>query len=437
MSDGDVTKKTKKMDLTMRIFYGMLLGIVLGVVWNLVGVAELQPVLDEFFIHGVLVVVGKIFIAGLKLSIVPLVFVSLVYGVSSLSDTARLGVMGIKTLALYLLTTAGAVTLALVAATFVNPGEGHELVEGVAYQAPQAKSLQDVIINIFPTNPVQAMAEGNMLQVIVFSILFGLAIIALGRSKRERFRELFKDLNDVVLKLVWIILKLAPYGVFALIARTFAMEGISAIQDLAWYFGTVLGVLFIHALVVYPILFKLFTGLSPLKFLRKMREVWAFAFSTASSSATLPITLKTVSQRLGVSNGVSSFVVPLGATINMDGTAIMQGVATVFIAQISGVDLSSGQLLTVVLTATLASIGTAGVPGAGLIMLTIVLEQVGLPIEAIAMIIGVDRLLDMVRTAVNVTGDALISCVVAKGEGELDSTLFNRPLAQIEATEDL
>ncbi len=375
------------------------------------------------FTDGILHVVGQIFLAGLMVLVVPLVFVSLVCGTAALDDIRRLGRVGVITVGLYLLTTAVAISMALGAALLVRPGAGFDLGEGDTYEAAEAPSLAQVIIDVFPRNPIEAMAEGNMLQIIVFAILFGISMSLAGDAGR-RLLSTFEDLNTVIMRLVWIIMELAPYGVFALIARTFAAQGFGAIPPLIGYFLLVLGVLVAHALVTYPLLLKLTTGLSPLVFLRKMREVQVFAFSTASSNATLPVTLRTTQEALGVKRSVGSFTVPLGATINMDGTAVMQGVATVFIAQAFAVDLSALDYLMVVLTATLASVGTAGVPGVGLVMLAMVLNQVGLPVEGIAIILGVDRLLDMVRTAVNVTGDATVTCIVAKTEGDLDEAVF-------------
>ena len=272
------------------------------------------------------------------------------------------------------------------------------------------------------------MADGDMLQVIVFALLFGYAVSKAGEPGRLII-ALFTDLEAVVMRMIGVLMELAPFGVFALLARLFADMGVSAILDLAAYFLTVLGVLLLHGMVTYSLLLKSLTSLSPMMLLRKMRSVWAFAFSTASSGATLPITLRTVEKKLGVNNSVAGFTVPLGATINMDGTAIMQGVATVFIALVYGVELGFAAYLTVILTATLASIGTAAVPGVGVITLALVLEQAGLPVEGIALIIGVDRLLDMVRTAVNVTGDATAAVIVSYSEQQIDLATYLDPNA--------
>ncbi|ATC98930.1 hypothetical protein PSPO_a1907 [Pseudoalteromonas spongiae UST010723-006] len=377
-----------------------------------------------FFVDGIFHIGGQIFVNSLKMLVVPLVFISLVCGTCSLSDPKKLGRLGGKSIGLYLLTTAIAITIAMTLALVINPGEGINMPSSSTFDAKQAPTLVDVIINMFPTNPINAMSSGNMLQVIVFALLFGIAM-ALSGDAGKRLTAVFEDLNTIILKLVTILMNIAPYGVFFLMAKLFSYIEGDLIVKLIFYFGTVLLALFIHALIVYPMLFKTFTGLNPQIFLNKVKELSIFAFSTSNSSATMPVTLETATKKLGADNKVASFTVPLGATINMDGTAIMQGVATVFIAQVFTVDLGFTDYLMVILTATLASVGTAGVPGVGLIMLAMVLNQVGLPVEGIAIIIGVDRLLDMTRTAVNVTGDCMVTCVVAKSEGEFDDAVFN------------
>ena len=375
---------------------------------------------------------GRIFIALLKMLVVPLVFVSLVCGAASLGDTGSVGRLGGKTIGLYLVTTAVAVSLAMVIALTTDPGLGGESASGMAsastFEPKTAPSVKDTFVNVVPSNPIAAMADGKMLQVILFALLFGLALSKAGASG-EKLRGFFSDLNDVMMRLISMIIALTPIGVFCLMTQLGATLGLAEIAKVAMYFATIVIALLVHASLVYPLLLKTLTGLNPLVFLRKMREALLVAFSTSSSGATLPVTLRTVEHKLGVQNNVASFAVPLGATINMDGTAIMQGVATVFIAQFYGIDLGLSALLTVVLTATLASIGTAAVPGVGLITLTLVLDQVGLPVEGIALIIGVDRLLDMLRTAVNVTGDATVATIVASSEGQLDREVFGAPEA--------
>jgi len=421
------------MSLTNKILLGMVLGLLVGVMLNLLlGLDETHATattaygqwIQVFVVNGLLDAIGQIFVASLKLLVVPLVFVSLVCGAASLGGHNRMGALASKTVALYLFTTAVAISLAMGVAILVQPGAAVDLAVASTYATPAAPSIKDTFINIFPSNPVQAMAEGNMLQVIVFSILFGLAISRTGGDIGSNMKTFFEHLNEVVLKMMMLLMQLAPYGVFCLLAKLFASIGFGAIADLAKYFFTVLFVLLLHGLVVYGSLLKILTGLNPVIFFKKMWKVAVFAFSTASSNATLPITLRTVEHDLGVDNKVASFSVPLGATINMDGTAIMQGVATIFIAQAYNIDIGAAGYLMVILTATLASIGTAGVPSVGLVMLAMVLQSVGLPVEGIALIIGVDRLLDMVRTAVNVTGDATVSVVVASSENMLDKTRF-------------
>jgi Na+/H+-dicarboxylate symporter len=416
------------MTLTTRILVAMATGIVLGSFFNFLSTQEWMPaaaqsLIDKQLVGGLFDVVGRIFVASLKLLVVPLVFVSLICGAAALGNNARMGRIAARTLGLYLFTTAIAVTIALIVAVNVGPGLGIEMAGEANFVAREAPPLGDVLVNMVPSNPIRAMADGKMLQVIIFALLLGFAITRAGEAG-ERVVAFFRDFEVVIMKIVGMLMLLAPYGVFALLAKLFSQLGFGAIVDLAKYFFTVLGVLIFHGLVVYSLLLKSITGLPPSVLMYKMRSVWAFAFSTSSSAATIPITMRAVEKRLGVKSTVAGFTVPLGATINMDGTAIMQGVATVFIAQVYGVDLSMGDMVAVVLTATMASVGTAAVPGVGLITLALVLEQVGLPVEGIALIIGVDRLLDMVRTVVNVTGDATVSLIVAELEGQVDKTVF-------------
>ncbi|HSG67049.1 MAG TPA: dicarboxylate/amino acid:cation symporter, partial [Gammaproteobacteria bacterium] len=334
----------------------------------------------------------------------------------------------------YLLTTAVAVTLALALATLISPGEGFEIgAQDITYETSPPPSLTEVLINMVPQNPVRAMVEGQMLQTIVFALLFGFSISLVG-ERGKNVIDFFIDLNEVIMQMIFLIIKLAPIGVFALLARTFSTEGMSLILPLAGYFIAVVLGLMLQLFGTYGLLLR-FAGLSPTRFLMQMRAPMSFAFSMSSSSATIPVTLNTLETRLGVQNSIASFTVPLGATINMDGTAIMQGVATVFIANVYGVDLQLTDYLIVILTASLASIGTAAVPSAGLIMLAMVLGQVGLPAEGIALILGIDRLLDMLRTAVNVTGDAAVTCVVAQSEGALDREVFMDTKAVLDPTE--
>jgi Na+/H+-dicarboxylate symporter len=428
-----MSQDNKKTHLTLKIFIGMIAGIVIGAflqmlfddsgdrVFNIFGMAFSTY---GFFVDGIFNIGGTVFINSLKMLVVPLVFVSLVCGVSSLSDPSKLGRLGGKSVGLYVMTTCIAVTFALVMALLIKPGEGFIIETEAEFTANQAPGLAQVIIDMFPSNPINAMAEGNMLQIIVFAVLFGIAMAKCGEVGLK-VQKGFEMVNDVIMKIVLIIMELAPYGVFFLMAKLAATTDIQAFGSILSYFLLVFFLLIAHALIVYPTLLVLLARLNPMRLLVKMKDTAIFAFSSSSSSATLPITLATAQKKLGVDRSVASFTIPLGATINMDGTAIMQGVATVFIAQVYMVDLSTTDLLMVVLTATLASIGTAGVPGVGLIMLAMVLQQVNLPVEGIALIIGIDRLLDMTRTVVNVTGDCTVATIVAKSENALDLDIYN------------
>ncbi|MGY6630906.1 MAG: dicarboxylate/amino acid:cation symporter [Wenzhouxiangella sp.] len=408
--------------LSNRILLAMFLGLAFGLLLNWT-IAD-QAWVQSFIIDGVLAVTGEIFVRFLSMLVVPLVFVSLIAGVSALSDPKRLGRVGGKAIGLYMATTGIAITLALIAAVLVEPGVGANPVDIVEREIAAQPSFAQVLVDMVPRNPVAAMASGDMLPIIVFAILMGLSI-ALAGEPGQRIGLMFSDFNEVIMRLVGFVMLLAPYGVFALIASLGATTGWETFVGVLKYVVLVLVMLVVHAAVTYSLLLKLLTGLSPRIFFSKMRGVLAFAFSTASSGATIPVTLKTVENRLGADNKVASFTVPLGATINMDGTAIMQGIAAAFIAQYFGADLTLTQYLMIVLMVIMASVGAAGVPGVGLILLAGVLASVGLPAEGIALILGVDRLLDMTRTAVNVSGDAMVTVVVADSEGELDREVFN------------
>ncbi len=413
------------MNLTARILIAMLVGGLIG--W---GVQALGfgpgSWIDTYLTHGLIEVGGSIFVNSLKLMVVPLVFVSLVCGASALSG-GNLGRLGGKTLGLYLFTTAVAITIALTLALLIAPGEGVRASADASatsgFVPKEAQSIKETIVDVFPTNPVAAMASGKMLQIIVFALLFGIAITHAGEAG-SRVRSFFEDLNEVIMALVTMLIKLAPIGVFCLMWKLFAEMSWTEIGKLGMYFMTVVIALVVHIGVVMPTLLTLLGRVNPVQFFKKMREPMLLAFSTSSSAATLPVTMRTVEERVGVDEEVASFVLPMGVTINMDGTAIMQGVATVFIAQFYMVELTTMDYLMVILTATMASIGAAGVPGVGLITLALVLEQVGLPVEGIALIIGVDRLLDMMRTVVNITGDGTVATIVARSEGKFDDAVF-------------
>jgi DAACS family dicarboxylate/amino acid:cation (Na+ or H+) symporter len=420
------------MSYTQKIVLAMIGGIAVGAAIN--GGLDVTSAAFIFVVNGVFDTVGQVFVTLLQMMVVPLVLVSLVCGVISLGDVTALGRIGTKTFALYLGTTAIAIVIALSLATLVGPGEGYTLSGEVTFESSPAPSFKEVLVNMFPANPIRALAEGQMLQIIVFALLLGFAMTRAGEAGR-RVGVLFEDLNTIVMKMVLMVIKTAPIGVFALIAETFATEGFDIFGPLLGYFLTVIAALCIHLVVTYPALLRT-SGLNPFRFFAKMRAVMTFAFSTSSSGATIPLTLNTVEKRLGVRNSVASFTVPLGATINMDGTAIMQGVATIFVANVYNVDLGAGDIVAVILTATLASIGTAAVPSAGLIMLAMVLSQVGLPVQGIGLIIGIDRLLDMLRTAVNVTGDSAVTCVVAKTENALEQSVFDDPDVTIDSASE-
>lgn len=404
------------MSLTSRILTGIGLGIVTGLILNF-----LLPDLFEPINTYVFVPLGKIFVNLIKMLVIPIVFVSLVLGTAGISDPKKLGRIGAKTIVFFLTTTAIAILLALLAALIFKPGVGNFQLPAEEFEVTEAPPVMDTLMNIIPTNPITAMAEEAMLQVIAFSLFIGFAIARLG-EKTNGLKRIFEQLNDVLMYLVQLVMKYAPIGAFALIATVIGGEGLDGIAAMFKYFFLVILVLILHVFIVYSPALSIFGKMSPIKFFIGFSPAMIVAFSTSSSNATLPVSMEAAQKHLGVSRTVSGFVQPLGATINMDGTAIMQGVATVFIAQIVGQDLTIAQLLTVLLTATLASIGTAGAPGVGVIMLTMVLTSLGLPLEAIVLVLGVDRLVDMFRTTVNITGDAVCAVIVEHSERKLEQT---------------
>ncbi|HIE39867.1 MAG TPA: dicarboxylate/amino acid:cation symporter [Thiomicrorhabdus sp.] len=419
---------SKKMDMTTKIMVYMGLGLVVGSLIN--AFASDVDFIQDYFVNGLFHVIGALFINALKMLVVPLVTFSLICGICGIGDVGVLGRVGVKAFLLFMLTTALAITLAISVSVIIGPGEGFDMAQASAntFVAQPAPPLTQVFIDLIPSNPVAAYAEGNMLQIIFFTILFAVCVLMIG-ERGKPIAEGAERLNEVMMQVVNVVMLAAPIGIFALIAKTFAEQGLGMILPMMSYFAVVATVLLLHATGTLMILLKVLGRVNPMTFLKKMRSVQLFAFSTSSSNATIPITLRTAEKRLGVDNSTASFVVPFGATINMDGTAIMQGVATVFIANVYGIDLGLSGYLMVIGMAVLASIGTAGVPGVGLIMLAMVFHQVGLPIEGIALIMGVDRLLDMMRTAVNVTGDAAITTIVARSEDKISMETFNDPKA--------
>ena len=420
----------KKASMTQKILRGMLLGLILGSLIN--HFAAHTAWVQDYLVMGLFHVLGAMFISMLKMLVVPLVTFSLICGVVGIGDIGKLGRVGGKAFAYYMLTTALAITLAIALASLFAPGAGFELAgaAGSSFTAPEAPPLTQVLIDLIPSNPVAAYAQGNMLQIIFFTILFASCMLVIGK-KAQPLMDLADIMNDVMMQVVNVVMWLAPIGVFALMAKTFAQQGMDLIIPMLGYFGTLVLALLLHVSGTMMLLLKLFGKVNPITFMKKMTAAQIFAFSTSSSNATIPVTLQTVEKRLGVDESIASFTVPFGATINMDGTAIMQGVATVFIANVYGIDLGIMEYLTVIGMSVLASIGTAGVPGVGLIMLAMVFNQVGLPVEGIALIIGVDRFLDMIRTAVNVTGDAAVSTIIARSEKGLDMYVFNNPKAGV------
>lgn len=426
--------KKKKLALHWKIIIGLVLGVLFGLLsssmgWNDFVIDWIKPV-------------GTVFVNLLKLIAMPLVVASLIVGVSSLSDVSKLSRLGGKTIGIYLATTVIAITIGLVTVNVMQPGsflstqKRDELKSRYATEAASKSEKAEMVteqgplqplVDMVPDNLFKALGDNtNMLQVVFFAVFFGIALILLPREKTTHVRGFFEGVNEIILKLVDLIMGMAPYGVFALLAALIAefagnnpADAIELLQALSMYSLTVIIGLGSMIFIIYPLIFKLFTKFKYARFFKGIAPAQMLAFSTSSSSATLPVTMERVEDHLGVSDEVSSFVLPLGATINMDGTSLYQAVATVFIAQAFGTDLSLGQQLTIVLTATLASIGSAGVPGAGMVMLVIVLESVGLDTAGIALVVAVDRILDMVRTVVNVTGDATVAVVVASSEGQL------------------
>jgi Na+/H+-dicarboxylate symporter len=422
----------QKINLTTKILLALVLGAITGIlVFKLPnGVFK-----DTILINGIFELVGQLFLRGIMMLVVPLVFISLINGSAGMGDIKKLGRIGGKTVAFYLTTTAVSIAIALGLGYLIKPGAGLNLTvtKAVATTVATKTPLVQTLYEMVPKNPILAMAEGNMLQIIVFAVLTGIGLSLLG-EKSKPLTSLLESLNDLIMKLVEIVMKFAPVGVFGLIAKTFATVGYAAMIPLMKYIITIYIGLILIAILGYATLLKSFTGLSLKKFYKKFFPVMSVGFSTASSNATVPVNLEVCEKELGVSKGIASFTIPLGATVNMNGTAIMQGVATFFVAQAYGIPVTISMMLTVVLTSTIASIGTAGVPGASVIMLSMVFASVGLPLEGIGIIMGIDRLVDMGRTVVNITGDAICTVIIAKQEGELDVDVFNDEKREITKT---
>lgn len=399
------------MNLSVKIIIALVLGAITGILLN-VFAPDLFPPLDKYLFSPV----GKIFISLITMLVVPIVFISIALGTAGLGDPKKLGRIGLKTISYFLVTTSVAIVIGIGLAYLLEPGNvGTFETKGLEYSSEEAPPISETLLNIVPTNPIQSFAEANMLQIIVFAIFVGFALAMLG-TKVDKVQELLEQGNEIMMYLVNLVMKFAPYGTFALLASAIGTQGLDAIKAMGLYMIVVVLALVIHGFFTYGSSVLLLAKQNPIKFFKGFAPAMGVAFSTSSSNATLPVSMSVAQKNLGVPKAISSFVQPLGATINMDGTAIMQGVATVFIAQVYDVNLTWTALLIVVMTAVLASIGTAGVPGVGLIMLAMVLSAVELPVEGIALIIGIDRLLDMARTAVNITGDAACAVVVAETE---------------------
>ena len=413
--------KFKKISLGNWILIGMILGFIVGLILNFW--VKDPFIKDIVLIDNVFYIGGTVFIKLMKMLVVPLVFCSIVVGVASISDIRKIGKIGGTTILIYLLTTALAITIALLIAGIIKPGEGLNMAGLAQANLTTAQSMADTVINIIPDNPINSLASGDMLPVIIFGVVIGI-ILAKLREETKTVNKLFEEGNTIMMEMTSIVMKFAPIGVFCLMAKTFAGLGFEGLMPLLKYIGCVLLGLAIQAFIVYPSIMVILTRLNPIKFFKRFISVMFFAFSSSTSNATIPLNMEKLSE-MGVSRDVSSFTIPLGATINMDGTAIMQGCAVMFAAQAYGIDLGTSALITVVFTAVMASVGTAGVPSVGLITLNMVFNSVGLPVDAIGIIMGIDHLLDMFRTAVNVTGDAICTLIVSFRSKALDLDVFN------------
>ena len=414
--------KLRSISLGNWILIGMVLGLIFGLILNFY--VHDPFIKNVIFMDNVFYLGGNLFIKLMKMLVVPLVFCSIVVGVASISDIKTLGSIGGTTILIYLITTAIAVTVALGIGILIKPGVGLNMVH-VAQSANVTvnQTMADTILNMVPDNPLNSLANGDMLPVIIFGILVGI-ILAKLKEETQLFSDLFTQGNRIMMEMTSIVMKFAPIGVFCLMAKTFGGLGLEGILPLSKYFVCVLIGLAIQAFVVYPSLLVIFTRLNPIRFFKRFTSVMFFAFSSSTSNATIPLNMEKL-EEMGVSRDVSSFTIPLGATINMDGTAIMQGIAVMFAAQAYGIDLGTSALLTVIFTAVMASVGTAGVPSVGLVTLTMVFNSVGLPIEAIGIIFGIDHIIDMFRTAVNITGDAICTIIVSFRNKAMDVDVFN------------
>ena len=414
--------RLKEISLGNWILISMILGLIVGLILNFYVTNTF--IKEVVLIDNVFYLGGNLFIKLMKMLVVPLVFCSIIVGVTSISDIKKIGSIGGRAILIYLLTTALAVSIALLIAGIVEPGIGLNMT-GLADPSNVTTNVTvtSTILDMIPDNPLNSLANGDMLPVIIFGVIVGF-ILAKLKEETETINKLFTEGNTVMMEMTNIVMKFAPIGVFCLIAKTFATLGMDGLMPLSKYVACVLLALAVQAFIVYPTLLVIFTRLNPIKFFKRFFSVMLFAFSSSSSNATIPLTLEKLSE-MGVSKDVSSFTIPLGATINMDGTAIMQGVVVMFAAQAYGIDLGLSALITVIFTAVMASVGTAGVPSVGLITLNMVFASVGLPTDAIGIIMGIDHILDMIRSAVNVTGDAICTIIVSFKNKSVDLDVFN------------
>lgn len=403
------------MRLVNRILLGLVIGVIVGLLLNRVAQAGWAQGLDTYVLNPL----GQVFLRLIKMLVAPLVLLSLIVGTAGLGNARKVGRVGGKIIAIYMVTTALAVILGLVLAGVFAPGRGYQVPADFAYEPRPAPSIVDTLLNIIPTNPFDALVRGEMLQIIAFAVLFGLALATLG-ERGKGLLQFFEAANESIMRLVMWVMEIAPYAVFALIARMVMAQGAGVLLPLGKYIVIVYAGCILHAAWLYSLIVGWLGRISPIEFFRRASPAMVLAFTTASSNATLPVTMQVSERNFGIRREIGSFTLPLGATINMDGTALYQGVSALFLAQILGIDLTLSQMAIIVLSATLASIGTAGVPGAGVIMLAMVLQSVGMPIEAIGIIIGVDRIVDMIRTCMNVTGDLACTAAVARSEGAME-----------------
>ena len=419
------TKSRKKTGLTSKIFIALIAGMVLGIIMHYF--IPSSHIKDDIIVEGVFYLIGQMFIRAMQMLVVPLVFFSIADGCRNMGDTKTLGKVGVRIVVFYIFTTAFAILISLSLSSIIGPGKGMNMTIGsndFSVETTEHTSMKDTILNMIPTNPIGALAEGDMLQIIIFAVIVGLLIAGM-EDRMQTLGNIITEMNELMMSMTMVVMKLAPIGVFFLIARTFSNLGYDVILSmLSYMISVVLGLVF-QLIIVYMLILALFVRVNPFNFLKRFFPVMTFGFSTASSNATVPVNIQTL-EDIGVDKKISSFTIPLGATINMDGTAIMQGVAVVFISNAYNIDLDLTDYLTVIMTATIASVGTAGIPSVGLVTLSMVLSSVGIPVEGIAMIMGIDRILDMARTAVNLTGDAAGTIIVANSVGSFNKEKFNR-----------